>query len=168
MILETDTPKDVWDSLKSTCRAASSANQNFLVTDFRSRNFNGRTGILQHMHEIRYLRFQLISTGHNITDKDLVTTTLASIRHMDYEMVINILMIARKETLFLEDLQAEWIFYENRLARRDHRSGRKSSEEAAYQARETRRCFNCNRHDHLSPDCRAKRNPLRQRHEPAA
>jgi hypothetical protein len=117
------------------------------------------------------LRLQLISAGHKVSDDDLVTTTLASIKLNDYEPVINVLTIARKDELSFDEVQAELILHETKLARKESK-GKKTQDEAAFNAKETRKCYNCDKIGHLSAECRSKRRPRRrqtnQQNGPAA
>ena len=120
-IIDKETPKQVWDALKTACRASASANRHFLAKEFRSKEYAASTGIRAHLNSMKDLRMQLIGAGQNITEEDFVSTTLASIRHPDFEPVINVLTIARKEELTFDEMQAELTLQEMRLAKRGHR-----------------------------------------------
>ena len=165
-IIDKESPKQVWDSLKATCRASASANRHYLAKEFRSKEFNGRIGIRNHLNAMKDLRLQLIGAGQQITEDDLVVTTLDSIKHRDYEPLINAMTIGRQEELSFDEVQAELILHETKLARKDV-SQKKQTHEVAFSSTETRKCYNCNKVGHLSARCRAPRKNKGNKRQPA-
>ena len=161
IVTSCDTPKEVWDALRSHYERDTLANKLFLKKRFFRMEMKEGTTIEKHLKSMKELSDQLAALGAPVTEEDQVVTLLGSLPD-SFSTLVTALEARVDEGLTLKYVQQALVNEEQKMREREHSNRSEAQRQDSvlvgeHQKRKSRYqkpvCFGCKKPGHFRRDC---------------